>query len=72
MYLFENHELLNKYQSEMIDFFVIERLESMIKIIKEDNDIEEFLVSRLSVIFNFCNTTFSIEMVVLSILHKII
>ena len=33
----------------------------MIKIIKEEIVIDESLVSRLSVICDFCNTTFSIE-----------
>ena len=33
----------------------------MIKIIKEEIEIDESLVSRLNVICDFCNTTFSIE-----------
>ena len=33
----------------------------MIKIIKEEIEIDEALVSRLNVICDFCNTTFSIE-----------
>ena len=33
----------------------------MIKIIKEEIEIDESFVSRLSVIYDFCNTTFSIE-----------
>ena len=33
----------------------------MIKIIKEEIEIDESLVSRLNVIYDFCNTTFSIE-----------
>ena len=43
--LFELFELLDRYQSEMIDFFVleeriIESLMSMIKIIKEEIEID--------------------------------
>ena len=50
----------------MIDFFVlqekiIERLVSMIKIVKEEIEIEESLESRLRVICDFCNTTPIIE-----------
>ena len=64
--LFELFELLDRYQSEMIDFFsflkkIIERLVSMIKIVKEEIEIDESLVSRLSVIYDFCNTTPIIE-----------
>ena len=64
--LFELFELLDRYQSEMIDFFVlyekiIERLVSMIKIVKEGIEIDESLVSRLNVICDFCNTTPIIE-----------
>ena len=33
----------------------------MIKIIKEEIEIDEALVSRLNVICDFCNTTFSLE-----------
>ncbi len=33
----------------------------MIKIIKEEIEIDEYLVSRLNVICDLCNTTFSIE-----------
>ena len=33
----------------------------MIKIIKEEIEIDESLVSRLNLICDFCNTTFSIE-----------
>ena len=60
--LFELFELLDRYQSEMIDFFsflkkIIERLVSMIKIVKEEIEIDESLVSRLNVICDFCNTT---------------
>ena len=33
----------------------------MIKIVKEEIEIDESLVSRLNVICDFCNTTFSIE-----------
>ena len=50
----------------MIDFFsflkkIIERLVSMIKIVKEEIEIDESLVSRLNVICDFCNTTPIIE-----------
>ena len=33
----------------------------MIKIVKEEIEIDESLVSRLNVICDFCNTAFSIE-----------
>ena len=64
--LFELFELLDRYQSEMIDFFdfqkkIIERFVTMIKIIKEEIEIDESLVSRLNIICDFCNTSFSIE-----------
>lgn len=52
-------------QSEMIDFFICvknyRKVISMIKIIKEEIEIDKSLVSRLNVISDFCNTTFSIE-----------
>ena len=52
MNLFELFELLDRYQSE-----IIKRLVSMIKIVKEEIEIDESLVSRLNVICDFCNTT---------------
>ena len=45
MNLFELFELLDRYQSE-----IIKRLVSMIKIVKEEIEIDESLVSRLNVI----------------------
>ncbi len=66
--LFELFELLDRYQSEMIDFFVLFIRKNHRKvgvygysIIKEEIEIDESLVSRLNVICDFCNTTPIIE-----------
>ena len=44
----------------------------MIKIVKKEIGIDESLISRLNVICDFCNTTFSIENGVLGILNTLI
>ena len=60
--LFELFELIDIESIERLVFFclkkeIIERLVSMLKVIKKEIDMEESLKKRLEIICDFCNTT---------------